>query len=78
MPYVTIDIIKRSLKQKRALVRAVTKAVAAALNSSPERVHVIINEMTRDRHAIGGVLDSDRKKKTAKKKKKMKSTGKRK
>jgi 4-oxalocrotonate tautomerase len=63
MPYVTIDIFKRDLKIKRALVKAVTKAVVKTLKSAPERVHVVINEMKRDQHAVGGMLSSDAKKK---------------
>jgi 4-oxalocrotonate tautomerase len=66
MPYVRIDIIKRDLKKKRELAKAVIQAVVTALGTAPEKVHVIINEITRDQHAIGGVLNLDSKRKGTK------------
>lgn len=68
MPYVHIDIIKRDLKKKRVLAKAVTQAVVDALGAAPEKVHVIINEISREQHAIGGVLNVDMAKKAGKKK----------
>lgn len=69
MPYVTIDILKRDIKKKRDLAREVTKAVVSALKCPVDNVHVIINEMNPNQHAVGGVLSCDRTVKNKKKKK---------
>ncbi|NTU76306.1 MAG: 4-oxalocrotonate tautomerase [Alphaproteobacteria bacterium] len=74
MPVVHIDIIKRTVAQKRAMARAVTEAIATTLNTRPEGVHIVIHEMSKNQYADGGVLksDKDRKTKTAKKTKRRK------
>jgi len=71
MPYVRIDILKRDIKKKRELARAVTGAIVRALGTQPEKVHLVIHEMKRDQLAVGGVLNADleRKKGKAKKRK---------
>lgn len=69
MPYVNIAILKRGLKEKRALAKAVTEAIAKTLEISYDRVHIVISEMSKEQNAIAGELLCDRLKKADKKKK---------
>jgi 4-oxalocrotonate tautomerase len=60
MPTVRIELnIGRTLDQKRALVRLVTEAVVAALNVSPDKVHVKLYELEKHNIARAGILYSD-------------------
>ncbi|ETA74797.1 4-oxalocrotonate tautomerase [Ligilactobacillus equi] len=62
MPLVHIELIEgRSQDQLKHLVEDVTKAVTANTGAPAEHVHVILNEMKKDRYAVGGVLKSDEK-----------------
>jgi len=60
MPVITIRIGKgRPIEKKRALVNAVTKAVAETLDVRPEWVTVLIDEYERENWATGGRLHAD-------------------
>lgn len=60
MPIVHIDIKKgRTLEQKRAMVKAVTKAIVETTDAKESAVRIIINEMDQDAFAVGGVLVCD-------------------
>ena len=77
MPYIVVHMIKRNVKAKRAVAKAVTDAVVDALKIPSTKVHVIINEMAKDQNATAGVLYCDNEK-SAKKPKKTETTRKRK
>ena len=60
MPLVHIDLIEgRSREQLRAMVADVTEAIAKNTGAPKEHIHVVLNEMAKDRYAVGGVLKSD-------------------
>ncbi len=60
MPLVHIELIEgRSQDQLKALVKDVTDAIVKDTGAPAEHVHVILNEMQKDRYAVGGVLKSD-------------------
>lgn len=60
MPIVTIKMIEgRTEEQKRALVKEVTEAVSKTVNAPKENVSIIIEEMSKNHYAIGGVRFSD-------------------
>lgn len=62
MPLVHIELIEgRSQEQLKQLVADVTAAVTKNTGASAEHVHVVLNEMRKDRYAVGGVLKSDEK-----------------
>lgn len=61
MPIVTIRIAKgRPIEKKRALVQAVTSAVAQNLDVRPDWVTVLIEEFDRENWASGGELHADK------------------
>lgn len=61
MPIVTIRIAKgRPIEKKRALVQAVTSAVAEHLDVRPDWVTVLIEEYDRENWASGGELHADK------------------
>lgn len=61
MPIVNIRMAKgRSLEQKRRLVKAVTDAVARTVDSRPEWITVLIEELDRQNWATGGELHIDK------------------
>ncbi|WP_268871918.1 2-hydroxymuconate tautomerase [Liquorilactobacillus capillatus] len=60
MPIVHIDLIAgRSQEQLKHLVEDVTKAVSKNTGAPAEHIHVILNEMQKNRYSVGGVLKSD-------------------
>ncbi|MHC9532609.1 2-hydroxymuconate tautomerase [Dellaglioa sp. BT-FLS60] len=62
MPIVNIDLIEgRSQEQLKNLVKDVTSAVSKNTGAPAEHIHVILNEMRKDRYSVGGVLKSDEK-----------------
>lgn len=62
MPIVNIDLIEgRSQDQLKNLVKDVTDVVAKNTGAPAEHIHVILNEMRKDRYSVGGVLKSDEK-----------------
>jgi len=61
MPEVIIELAQgRTLDQKRALVREVTRAVVETCNVQADAVTVIIHENPSTDKAKGGVLFADR------------------
>jgi 4-oxalocrotonate tautomerase len=61
MPFLNIQLMKgRSLEQKRKLVESVTKAVCESIDSTPEKVRIVLSEMEADDCAVGGVLVVDK------------------
>ena len=65
MPNVTVLMYKgRSMDQKRAMVKAVTDAIADTLGVDAERVRIYIEERSKDDIAHGGEILSDMEKTT--------------
>jgi len=60
MPIVQIEIMKRSVEQKRAMVAEVTDAICRTAGCSKEAVSIIIRDMARENYANAGKLDLDR------------------
>ncbi|MFG1394394.1 tautomerase family protein [Xanthobacter agilis] len=61
MPVITVRIGKgRPIETKRALVAALTQAVAETLDVSPDWVTVLIEEYDRENWATGGELHADK------------------
>ncbi|MCM3722619.1 2-hydroxymuconate tautomerase [Solibacillus sp. FSL R5-0691] len=60
MPIVTIKMVEgRTDEQKRALVEEVTQAVSKTVDAPVENVSIIIEEMSKNHFAKGGVRYSD-------------------
>jgi 4-oxalocrotonate tautomerase len=61
MPFITIKMFEgRTKEQKQELVKAITKAMETICNVQPESTMVVIEEVSRDHWAKGGVLYSER------------------
>jgi 4-oxalocrotonate tautomerase len=61
MPVVTVELWEgRTLDQKRALCKAITKAMIEYAEAKPDALHVILHEVPRENWARAGVLGSDR------------------
>lgn len=62
MPLIHIELIEgRTQEQLKNLVADVTDAVTKNTGAPAEHVHVVLNEMRKDRYSVGGVLKSDEK-----------------
>jgi len=60
MPTINVQIFEgRTLEQKRAFVKPITEVTCQTMNSSPESVDIIIEEVKRENWATGGKLWSD-------------------
>jgi 4-oxalocrotonate tautomerase len=61
MPIIRLEMHPgRTLDQKRAFVREVTRVVVETLNCPPESVDVVINEIAREDWAKAGKLVADK------------------
>ncbi|MHB1651147.1 MAG: 2-hydroxymuconate tautomerase [Desulfitobacteriaceae bacterium] len=61
MPIVQIEMFEgRTLEQKRNLVEKVTEAIVESLSITPERVSIIIREMSKESFSKGGLLEIDK------------------
>jgi 4-oxalocrotonate tautomerase len=61
MPFIQIEMLTgRTIEQKRAMVKQVTEALASTIDCKPERVKIIIREISKENVANGGVLILDR------------------
>ena len=62
MPILQVELLKRrTVEQKREMVRKVTDAVTETLNCPKEVVSIIIREMELENFAKAGVLKIDSK-----------------
>lgn len=60
MPVVVVQLWEgRSVEQKRQLARAITDAMVQLADASPNALHVVIQEYSREQWARGGVLAVD-------------------
>ena len=61
MPFLNIQLMKGStLDQKRKLVESVTKAVCDSVDSTPDKVRIVLSEMDAEDCAIAGKLVVDK------------------
>jgi 4-oxalocrotonate tautomerase len=61
MPIVRVSLFEgRSIEKKRALVEGITEVIARVCEVSPDGVHVLLDEMSRDDWGRGGIVASDR------------------
>ena len=57
MPLVHIDLIEgRTDEQLRNLVKDVTEAISKNANVPADRVHIVLNEMRKDRYSVAGKM----------------------
>ncbi|MEL7566894.1 MAG: tautomerase family protein [Dehalobacterium sp.] len=60
MPIVRIDMIEgRTIEQKRYLVKKITEVVCTGVNTTPDRVTVIITDIPKTNHGKNGKLRID-------------------
>jgi 4-oxalocrotonate tautomerase len=57
MPIVQVNLLDgRSDAQKRKMVAAITQALVETIDTKPEKVRIIVNDMAHDSYAIGGKM----------------------
>ncbi|MHC5229856.1 2-hydroxymuconate tautomerase [Enterococcus sp. LJL99] len=55
MPFIHVELIEgRSEEQLTKMVKEITEVVAVNTGAAKENIHVIVNEMKKDRYAKGG------------------------
>ncbi|MFZ6655000.1 4-oxalocrotonate tautomerase [Undibacterium sp. TJN19] len=63
MPTIQVQMFEgRTPEQKRAFVKALTEATCQTLGAAPESVSIILQDVSRDNWATGGVLWSEKNK----------------
>ena len=60
MPLVHIDLLEGRTEQLKALVKDVTAAISKDANVPAERIHIVLNEMRKDRYSVAGKMVSDK------------------
>jgi len=61
MPIIQVNLLEgRTIDQKKKLVANLTEAVVKSLDVKPDAVRIILQEMTKQDYAIGGVLAIDK------------------
>ncbi len=56
MPIVHIDFLEgRTKEQKEAMMKKVTAAISETLVVTPEKVRIVLNELSSDDFSVGGV-----------------------
>ncbi|AYF92636.1 2-hydroxymuconate tautomerase [Apilactobacillus bombintestini] len=62
MPLVHIDLIEgRTEEQLKGLVADVTDAIVKNTGAPAEHVHIVLNEMQKNRYSVAGKLKSEEK-----------------
>ena len=65
MPDVHISWLEgRTVEQKRIVVERITQVLTEVAGAKPESTHVVIVDIPHTNFAVGGVLHSDKNKKT--------------
>ena len=55
MPFIQVTMIEgRSVEQKHALIKALTDAAVATVNTTPENVRVALSEVAADHLGVAG------------------------
>ena len=61
MPLVHIDLLEgRTEEHLKALDKDVTAAISKDANVPKERIHIVLNEMRKDRYSVAGKMVSDK------------------
>jgi 4-oxalocrotonate tautomerase len=60
MPMIQIDMLERTLDQKREIVKKLTQAMVEAANVPAEAVTIIIRDIPRENLGKAGLLRCDR------------------
>ena len=61
MPIIQVQLLEgRSIEQKRRFAEEVTAVACSCLNTRPEQVRIILNEMPPSNFAIAGTLMADK------------------
>ena len=61
MPIIQVQLLEgRSIEQKRRFAEEVTAVACSCLNTLPEQVSIILNEMPASNFAIAGTLMADK------------------
>ncbi len=61
MPFITVKMLEgRTLEQKKALVKEITEAIERTCNAKPENTLVLVEDVSPDMWAKGGVMISER------------------
>jgi 4-oxalocrotonate tautomerase len=64
MPVVIVEMWEgRTVDQKRNLIRAITDAMVEHAACSPDHLHVVIHESTKENWGRGGIISTDEVKK---------------
>ncbi|MEI5989538.1 2-hydroxymuconate tautomerase [Enterococcus crotali] len=55
MPFIHVELVEgRSEEQLTTMVKEITEVVSKNTGAPQENIHVIVNEMKKDRYAQGG------------------------
>ncbi len=61
MPVITVKMFEgRTLEQKRAICKRITEVIVEEANTTPDQVSILIEDMSKDEFATGGVLFCDK------------------
>jgi 4-oxalocrotonate tautomerase len=62
MPVIRVEMFKRTLEQKRELVKELTDSFVKACGGNKEAIKILITEVEKEDWASEGVLTSDKEK----------------
>lgn len=60
MPIVQIDMLERTVEQKREIVKQITQTIVTVAKVPPEAVTIIIRDMPKENLGKAGILRCDR------------------
>jgi 4-oxalocrotonate tautomerase len=60
MPTVQIDMLERTVEQKREIVKQITQTIVTVADVPPENVTIIIRDIPKENFGKAGVLRCDR------------------
>ena len=60
MPVIRIEMFKRTLEQKRELVKELTDSFIKTCGANKEAIKILITEVDKEEWASGGLLTSDK------------------
>jgi 4-oxalocrotonate tautomerase len=61
MPFINVRMLEgRDQEQKKKLVKAITDSMEEICGADPQHVHVVIDEVAKDKWSRGGIMAADR------------------
>ena len=63
MPVIRVEMFKRTLEQKRELVKELTNSFTKTCGGNKEAIKILITEVEKEDWSSGGVLTLDKEKK---------------